>query len=125
MCGCPQFHVSLKVGLMLITGHVSLRQEGQGIVNPSQLSSLTYLSLVGLIGTLDDSLPDVSGERLVRICFARQLAAFPFIYYFLISVDSVIYVPLAIRQGLIGLFNLVRPSVGSIVDVATQLSKPL
>jgi len=52
---------------MLISGSVSFRQEGQGIVYTSQLSGLTYLSLVGLIGPLDDGLPDVSGERLVRV----------------------------------------------------------
>jgi len=52
---------------VLIPGNVSFRQKGQGIIYPGQLSGLTYLSLVGLVGSLDDGLPDVSGERLVRI----------------------------------------------------------
>jgi len=52
----------MKVGKGLIPGRVSFRQKGQGIVYPGQLSGLTYLSLVGLIGPLDDGLPDVSGE---------------------------------------------------------------
>jgi len=80
---------------MLISGHVSFHQEGQGIVYPSQLSGLTYLSLVGLIGALDDGLADVPGKGLVRVCCARQLTAYPFLCYFLVSVDSVIYVPRA------------------------------
>jgi len=53
---------------MLILGRVSFRQKGQGIVYPGQLSGLAYLPLVGLVGSLDDGLPDISGERLVRIC---------------------------------------------------------
>jgi len=35
------------------------------------LSGLTYLSLVVLIGAFNDGLPDVSGERLVRVRCAR------------------------------------------------------
>jgi len=53
---------------MLISGHVGFCQEGQDIVYLSQLSGLTYLSLVDLIGALDDGLPDVPGEGLVRLC---------------------------------------------------------
>jgi len=52
---------------VLIPGHVGFRQKGQDIVYPGQLSGLTYLSLVGLVGPFDDGLPDVSGERLVRV----------------------------------------------------------
>jgi len=52
---------------VLVLGRVGFRQKGQGVVDPGQLSGLTYLSFVGLIGPLDDSLPDVSGERLVRV----------------------------------------------------------
>jgi len=110
---------------VLIPGRVSFRQEAQGVVYPGQPSGLTYLSLIGLIGALNDGLPDVSGERLVRVCCVRQLAAYPFFCYFLVSVDSVIYIPSAFRQGLIGLFDLPRPLVGSIVGVAAQLSKSL
>ena len=125
MCSCPQFHVSLKVGQVLISGRVSFRQEGQDVVYLGQLSALTYLTLVGLVGALDDGLPDISGERLVRVCCARQLATYPFFCYFLVSTDSVVYIPSAFCQGLIGLFDLPRSSVGSIIDVTAQLRKPL
>jgi len=82
---------------VLALSRVGFRQEGQGIVYPSQLSGLKYLLLVGLIGVLDNGLPDVSGKGLVRICCAQQLTVYPFLCYFLISVDSVIYVPSALR----------------------------
>jgi len=52
---------------VLVPGRVGFRQKGQGVVDPGQLSGLTYLSLVGLVGPLNDGLPDVSGERLVRV----------------------------------------------------------
>jgi len=110
---------------VLVPGFVGFHQKGQGIVDPGQLSGLAHLSLVGLVGPLDDGLPDVSGERLIRVCRFRQLATYPFFCDFLISVDSVIYVPSAFRQGLIGLFNLPRSTVGSVIGVTTQLREPL
>jgi len=75
---------------MLISGRVSFCQEGQGIVHPSQLRGLTYLSLIGLVGVLDNGLPDVRCKGLVCVCCALQLAAYPFLCYFLVSADSVI-----------------------------------
>jgi len=125
VCGCRQFHVFLKVGQLLIPGCVSVRQEGQDVVYPSQLSGLTYLSLVGLIGALDDCLPDISGEGFVCVCCVRQLAVYPFFHYFLVSVDTVIYVPSTFPQGLIGLFDFPRPSVSFVIGVAAQPSKLL
>jgi len=110
---------------VLIPGRVGFRQKGQRVVYLGQLSGLTYLLFVGLVGPLDDGLPDVSGERLVRVRRFWQLATYPLFRYFLVSVDSVIYVPSAFRQGLIGLFNLPRSSVGSIISVTAQLRKPL
>jgi len=103
---------------VLISGSVSFPQEGQSVIYPGQLSGLTYLLLIGLVGALDDGLPDISGKRLVRICRIRELAVYPFFCYFLISIDSVIYIPCAFCQGLIGLFDFLRSSVGFVVGIA-------
>jgi len=88
---------------VLVPGCVGFCQEGQGIIYSSQLSGLTYLPFVGFAGTLEDALPNVRGQGLVRICCARQLAAYPFFRYFLVSIGSVIYVPSSFCHGLVGL----------------------
>jgi len=82
---------------VLISGCVSFRQKGQGVVHSGQLGGLTYLSFVSLAGVLEDTLPDFTGQGLVCVCGARQLTAYPFFWYFFISVDTVIYVPSAFR----------------------------
>jgi len=82
---------------VLISGRVGFRQKGQGVVYPCQLGGLAYLSFVGLVGVLEDSLSDITGEGLVRVCGIQELTAYPFFCYLLISVDTVIYVPSAFR----------------------------
>jgi len=80
---------------MLISGRVSFRQEGQGIVYPSPLSSAAnaYQSLAQNVWQSIIERTNEANEQ--QICQATQLAAYPFLRYFLVSIDSVIYVPSA------------------------------
>jgi len=106
---------------VLVSGHLSFPQEGQCVVYPGQLSGLTYLPLVGLIGAFDDGLPYIPGQGLVCVCCGQQFAAYQFFGYCLISVYSVIYVSGAIRQSSVGLLILLHPLIVLVDAVAAEL----
>ena len=108
---------------MLVSDRVSFPQEGQCVGYLGQLSGLTYLQFVGLIGVFDDRLPHVSGQGLVCVCHGQQFAAYPFFGYFLISVYSVIYIPGAFCQRLVGLLNRLYPLIVLVDGVAAQLGE--
>jgi len=62
-------------------------------------------------------------KHLVGVGCVCQLTAYPCFCDFFVSVYSVIYVPDALRQCFIDLFDLLHPLVGSVDHVAAQLGE--
>jgi len=57
----------LEGGEVLTPHGVGFGQEGQAIVYPDKLGSLTYLPLVVFLHSLNDGLPHILRESLVRV----------------------------------------------------------
>jgi len=85
----------------------------------SELHGLAYLSLVVFLGSVLDGLPNILCEGLVGVGGFCQLAPDPCLGYFLVSVNSVIYVPSSFVQCLVGFFDLQHSLIGPVDRVAT------
>jgi len=108
---------------VLASGSVSLYQVGKSIVHAGELGSLAYLPLFVFLGSIQDDLPNVLREGLVGIRCIRQLAANPCFCDFLVSVDSVIYIPDPFGQHLLGFLDLLYSLIGPIDRIAAQLGE--
>jgi len=117
MVSGPEFYITLKGGQVLVSGRVCFPQEGQHVVDPHQLGCLAHLSFGGLVGSLNDRLPNVSCEGLIGIGRGCEFAAYLCLLYFLVSVYLVIYVPGSFGQSLVGVFDLSHPLVGLVSGV--------
>ena len=77
----------------MIPGGVGVSQDGQRVIDSSELRCWANLLLRCLVGPFDNGLPNVLGEGLVGVCRGGQLAAYPGFFYLPVSGYSVIYVP--------------------------------
>ena len=103
---------------MLASGSVGFGQEGESVVYAGELGSLTFLPLVVLVRSLENSLPDILHEGLVGIGCVCQFAAYPRFCNFFVSIYSVIYVPGTLRQRPICFLDSLHLLIGSIYGAA-------
>ena len=108
---------------MLASGSVGFGKEYEGVVDSGELGCLAYLLLVVLVGSFQNGLPYVMRERLISVCGIGQLGANQSFCDFFVSVYSVIYVPGAFCQCLVGLLDSLHSLVGPVDRVAAQLGE--
>jgi len=106
---------------MLALSSVGLSQESESVVYVGELGGLAYLPLVVFVGSFQDGLPHILHQRLIGIGCVHQLGSYPGFYDFPVSVYSVIYVPGAFSQGVVGLLDSDYSLIGFVDRVAAQL----